>query len=77
MDALFEELPQALEASIDIASRCRLELPLGTPKFPQVPLPPGLTAIQVLRQKAEAGALPPVRRRSRPGSARASTTSWR
>ena len=57
MDALFEELPQALEASIDIASRCRLELPLGTPKFPQVPLPPGLTAIQVLRQKADAGAL--------------------
>ncbi len=56
MDALFEELPQALEASIDIASRCRLELPLGTAKFPQVPLPPGHTAIQVLRQKADAGA---------------------
>jgi DNA-directed DNA polymerase III PolC len=56
MDALFEELPQALEASIEIASRCRLELPLGTAKFPQVPLPPGKTAIQVLRQKADAGA---------------------
>ena len=57
MDALFEELPQALEASIEIAARCCLELPLGTAKFPQVPLPPGKTAIQVLRQKADAGAL--------------------
>jgi DNA polymerase III subunit alpha len=56
MDGLFEELPQALEASIEIASRCCLELPLGTSKFPQVPLPPGKTAIQVLRQKADAGA---------------------
>ena len=56
MNALFEDLPEALQASEEIAARCRLELPLGTAKFPQVPLPPGKTAIQVLRQKADAGA---------------------
>ena len=56
MAALFTDLPAALQATEEIASRCRLELPLGKAKFPQVPLPPGKTAIQVLRQKAEAGA---------------------
>jgi DNA-directed DNA polymerase III PolC len=56
MSALFGDLPEALRASEEIATRCRLELPLGKAKFPQVPLPPGKTAIQVLRQKAETGA---------------------
>ena len=56
MAALFTDLPEALQATEEIAARCQLELPLGKAKFPQVPLPPGKTAIQVLRQKAEAGA---------------------
>ena len=52
----FADYPQALEGTQEAASRCRLELPLGIPHFPEVALPADLTAIEVLRQKAEAGA---------------------
>jgi DNA-directed DNA polymerase III PolC len=37
--------------------RCQLELPLDTPRFPQVRLPEGQTAIQTLRMRAEQGAI--------------------
>ena len=56
MQDRFCDLPQAIAASQEIAERCRLELPLDKPRYPQVPLPEGQTAIQVLHQKAEAGA---------------------
>jgi DNA polymerase III subunit alpha len=46
----------ALAASLEIAERCKFELPLGGSRMPTVPLPPGLTAAETLRQKAEAGA---------------------
>lgn len=52
----FANFPEALAATNEIASRCRLELPLGRPHYPEVPLPPGVTAESALRQKAEAGA---------------------
>ena len=46
----------ALAASAEIAERCKFDLPLGGSRMPTVPLPPGLTAAEYLRQKAEAGA---------------------
>lgn len=49
-------VPGALESTLEIATRCALELPLGQPFYPQVPLPPGQTPQQALRQKAEEGA---------------------
>jgi len=52
----FADYPEAVAASREIADRCRLELPLGKPHYPEIALPPGVTAIDVLRQKAEAGA---------------------
>ena len=52
----FSSFPQALAASDEIASRCEVVLPLGTPRFPQIDLPPGMTSIQVLRSRAEQGA---------------------
>ena len=48
--------PEALAASEDIAARCRLELPLDRPRYPQVTLPAGLTAREALRQEADCGA---------------------
>jgi len=39
MDALFKEYPTALENSAQVATRCNLELPLGTYRFPYFPLP--------------------------------------
>jgi DNA polymerase-3 subunit alpha len=54
--SLFSELPQALAATLEIAERCSLELPLGKAHYPQVKTPHGITALDLLRKKAEAGA---------------------
>jgi DNA polymerase III subunit alpha len=56
MQLRFRDLPQALAVTREIAARCQGTLPLGKPQFPLVPLPDGMTAAQVLRQKAEQGA---------------------
>ena len=52
----FADLPAALEASQEIAWRCRLDLPLGKPLFPELDLPQGSSSVEVLRQRSEAGA---------------------
>ena len=52
----FTEYPQALAASEEIASRCSLELPLGKPRFPELPVPPGSSLLDILQQKAQVGA---------------------
>ena len=46
----------ALAASVEVAERCKFDLPLGGSHMPTVPLPPGLPAAEHLRQKAETGA---------------------
>jgi len=56
MARLFEDVPQSLEATAEIAGRCQLELPLGAHHFPEVTLPAGITPAQALREKALAGA---------------------
>ena len=56
MTERFKAFPPALAATIEIAERCKFDLPLGIPHLPSVPLPAGKTASQVLRQKAETGA---------------------
>jgi DNA-directed DNA polymerase III PolC len=56
MAGRFADLPRALEATQEIAGRCALDLALGQPHYPEIPLPAGLTAIDLLRQKAESGA---------------------
>jgi DNA-directed DNA polymerase III PolC len=56
MEQRFADLPQALETAAEIAARCRLELPVGRAHFPQVELPAGVSADELLRRKAEAGA---------------------
>jgi DNA polymerase-3 subunit alpha len=55
MQTRFSDLPGAIAATQEIADRCNLELPLNIPRFPEVLLPAGQTAIQVLRQKAGNG----------------------
>jgi DNA-directed DNA polymerase III PolC len=56
MAATFANFPEALANTAAIAERCQLELPLGRPIFPEVELPPGQTAGEVLRAQATAGA---------------------
>lgn len=56
MEERYHDFPQALAATGEIAARCKFDLPLGEAHMPTVPLPPGMTASQYLRQRAEAGA---------------------
>ncbi len=55
MAALFDDLPEALENSVQIARRCSLELRLGESKLPEYPVPEGMTTAQYLRTEARAG----------------------
>lgn len=49
--------PRALEATQEVAERCSLQLPLGKLHFPEITLPEGITGEELMRQKAEAGAI--------------------
>ncbi len=56
MERRFAAFPAALAATQEIAGRCHLDLPLGRPHYPAIPLPAEVTAEAALRDKAEAGA---------------------
>jgi DNA polymerase III subunit alpha len=61
MHSRFSRLPsnlaaQALQNTLEVAERCRLELPVGQPHYPAVEAGSGQTPIQLLSQKAYAGA---------------------
>ena len=56
MQRRFLEIPGALQSTQAVAEMCQLELPLGKLHFPELGLPEGITAIQELRNRAEAGA---------------------
>jgi len=51
----FAEIPEACDMTIKIAERCNVELTLGKFIFPDFPLPEGVTADELLRQKTFAG----------------------
>ena len=56
VEGQFAHFPNALAATREIAERCRFDLPLGQSHPPAVPLPPGVSAADYLRQKADDGA---------------------
>ena len=55
MGALFEDIPEALVNSVEIARRCTLELELDSPKLPEYPVPDGLSTEEYFRQLAYQG----------------------
>ncbi|MDR5695781.1 MAG: DNA polymerase III subunit alpha [Armatimonadota bacterium] len=55
MAVLFRELPEALENTLAIAERVRIDLDLGTIKLPHFPIPEGHTAESYLRLLCEEG----------------------
>jgi DNA polymerase-3 subunit alpha len=55
MAALFADLPEALQNSVEIAKRCNLTLKLGKPHLPDFPTPNGESLDQFLRQESERG----------------------
>ncbi|MBA7470959.1 DNA polymerase III subunit alpha [subsurface metagenome] len=56
MMKLFKDLPEAIENTEEIASRCNLELELGKPRFPRFDIPDGESHYGYLRKIALAGA---------------------
>ncbi len=55
MERLFKDFPGAAAMSLEVASRCNLELELGRPRFPRFDLPRGQTAAGLLRRLAYQG----------------------
>ena len=55
MHALFRDLPEALENTVEIARRCTLSLTFGVNHLPDFPVPEGHTAPSWLREQAAAG----------------------
>jgi DNA polymerase-3 subunit alpha len=55
MRALFADLPEALENSVEIAQRCSLELELGTNRLPRFPTPDGVSLEDYLVESARGG----------------------
>ncbi len=55
MAALFADLPEALQNSVEIAKRCNLTLKLGKPCLPDFPTPHGESLDDFLRIESERG----------------------
>ncbi len=53
----FNEYPEAVANTLEIAARCRLELPLGQPHYPEIDLPEGVSTDEELRRRAFRGAV--------------------
>ena len=55
MAALFADLPEALDNTVEIARRCSVQLQLGQNYLPDFPVPEGRTLEQWLLEESEAG----------------------
>ncbi|MEX1196997.1 MAG: DNA polymerase III subunit alpha [Pseudohongiellaceae bacterium] len=55
MEALFGDLPEALDNTVEIARRCTLDLTLGKPSLPDYPVPEGMTTGAFLEKVAREG----------------------
>ncbi len=55
MSALFADMPEALQNSVEIAKRCNLELVLGKPRLPDFPTPNGESLDDYLLSESERG----------------------
>ncbi|MEJ2452289.1 MAG: DNA polymerase III subunit alpha, partial [Gammaproteobacteria bacterium] len=55
MVKLFEDLPEAIDNSVEIAKRCNLELSLGTNVLPEYPVPEGMSVEDFLASEARNG----------------------
>ncbi|ADE12792.1 DNA polymerase III subunit alpha [Sideroxydans lithotrophicus] len=55
MAALFADLPEALQNSVEIAKRCNISLKLGKPHLPDFPTPNGESLDDFLRSESQRG----------------------
>ncbi|MEQ1545642.1 DNA polymerase III subunit alpha [Methyloglobulus sp.] len=55
MLALFADIPEALQNTVEIAKRCNLHLELGENFLPDFPVPPGMTLAELMSDAAKRG----------------------
>ncbi|MBK1692330.1 DNA polymerase III subunit alpha [Ectothiorhodospira mobilis] len=55
MQDLFQDIPEALENTVEIARRCNLTLTLGENHLPQFPIPEGMTTDDYFRSQSREG----------------------
>jgi len=55
MQALFADIPEALENTVEIAKRCTIELTLGKNFLPEFPIPEGMTVEEFLAAESRKG----------------------
>ncbi|GAB4509657.1 MAG: DNA polymerase III subunit alpha [Sulfuricaulis sp.] len=55
MTELFQDIPEAIDNTIEIARRCNLHLELGKYYLPAYPVPEGMTIDALLRQQSQQG----------------------
>ncbi|MEJ2427166.1 MAG: DNA polymerase III subunit alpha, partial [Candidatus Thiodiazotropha sp.] len=55
MQALFSDIPEALQNSVEIAKRCTIELTLGKNFLPDFPIPEGMTIEAFLEEESRKG----------------------
>ena len=55
MQALFADIPEALENTVEIAKRCNIDLNLGKNYLPDFPVPEGLSADEFFTQQSHKG----------------------
>lgn len=55
MKALFSDLPEAIENTLELAKRCTVRLSLGKPQLPNFPIPEGMTVDEYFSQKSRDG----------------------
>jgi DNA polymerase-3 subunit alpha len=51
VESRFKDFPDALKTAMEIAERCKFDLPIGKPQMPIVPLLGGVTITPHLRSK--------------------------
>jgi len=55
MQALFADIPEALENTVEIAKRCNIELTLGKNFLPDFPVPEGMTLDELMAEESRKG----------------------
>jgi DNA polymerase-3 subunit alpha len=55
MQALFSDIPEALENTVEIAKRCNIELVLGKNYLPEFPIPEGMTLSEYFAEQSREG----------------------
>ncbi len=55
MIELFDDIPEAIQNTLEIAKRCTVEIPLGTYYLPDFPVPEGMTIDTFLESESEKG----------------------